>query len=126
MIECGSCHAAVKPTKKITWWVVGLKTILITLAVAAIAVGVACGGGGGDEEEPDPRTKNDLVDEGFECEAARLRLGGMVVSEHTVGGWQWEGYYLAETQSWETVKRRRDFHCKSLADSVAASQTPPP
>ena len=28
MIECGSCHAAVKPTKKITWWVVGLLIIL--------------------------------------------------------------------------------------------------
>ena len=28
MIECGSCHAAVKPTKKITWWVVGLLLIL--------------------------------------------------------------------------------------------------
>ena len=28
MIECGSCHATVKPTKKITWWVVGLLLIL--------------------------------------------------------------------------------------------------
>ena len=28
MIECSSCHATVKPTKKITWWVVGLLIIL--------------------------------------------------------------------------------------------------
>ena len=28
MIECGSCHATVEPTKKITWWVVGLLLIL--------------------------------------------------------------------------------------------------
>ena len=28
MIECSLCHAAVKPTKKITWWVVGLLLIL--------------------------------------------------------------------------------------------------
>ena len=28
MIECGSCHAAVKPTKKLTWWVIGLLIIL--------------------------------------------------------------------------------------------------
>ena len=116
MIECGSRHAAVEPTKKITWWVIGLKTILITLAVAAIAVGVACGGG--DEEEPDPRTKNDLVDERFECEAARLRRAGMLVSDSTVGGWQWEGYFQAETQSWEVLMRLRDFYC--------IKPTPPP
>ena len=28
MIECSSCHAAVKPTQKITPWVVGLLIIL--------------------------------------------------------------------------------------------------
>ena len=126
MIECGSCHAAVKPTKKITWWVVGLKTILIILAVAAIAVGVACGGGVDEAEEPDPITKNDLVDQRIECEVERLRLGGVQVTDNTVSGWQWEGYYLAETQSWEVLKKLRDFHCEVRPDSTAASQTPPP
>ena len=85
------------------------KAILIILAVAAIAVGVACGGG--DDEEPDTLTKNDLVDQRFECEAERLRQGGVQVSDSTVGGWQWEGYYRAETQSWDALKRLRDFHC---------------
>ena len=100
------------------------KAILIILAVAAIAVGVACGGG--DGEEPDARTKNDLVDERFECEAARLRLGGVQVSESTVGGWQWEGYYRAEAQSWEVVKKLRDFQCTALTDSMTPSPTHTP
>ena len=101
------------------------KTILIILAVAAIAVGVACGGG--NNEEPDPRTKNDLVDQRYECEAARLRLSGLQVSDSTVGGWQWEGYYRAERQSWESLKKLRDDECKALARSKAPTiATPTP
>ena len=100
------------------------KTIFILLAVAAIAVGVACGGG--DDEEADPRTKNDLVDQRFECEAARLRLGGTQVSENTVSGWQWEGYYLAKTTSWEALKSLRDTQCTALTNSMAPIPTPTP
>ena len=100
------------------------KTILILLAVAAIAVGVACGGG--DDAAPDRRTKNDLVDQRFECEAARLRLGGTQVSESTVVGWQLEGYYRAKTQSWEALKILRDYQCTALTDSMAPSPTPTP
>ena len=89
--------------------ILSCKTILIILAVAAIAVGVACGGG--DDEGPGPQTKNDLVDQRFECEVARLRLGGTQVSERTVVGWHLEGYDHAKTMSWEALKSLRDFHC---------------
>ena len=102
-----------------------LRTILTILAVAAIAVGVACGGEV-DDEEPSPWTRNELVDQRFECEIARLRLGGTQVTEHTLVGWQLEGYERAETQSWEVLKRLRDFQCKALTDSVEPIPTTAP